>query len=112
MVIGRVGRGQRFAAGAFGLPEILNRAGAGADRVVANEEQPHSPEAEGQIMTIGPTHWMSHISLVHLHTDVQRLRTDFVSGADQRIIAADRAAVQDSRRVINTHRSALIDVTV
>ncbi|MBL7257548.1 hypothetical protein [Paractinoplanes lichenicola] len=63
-------------------------------------------------MTIGSSTWMSHISLVHLHTDVQRLRTDFVSGADQQTIAADRAAVQDSRRVVSNHRAALVDVTV
>ncbi|MBU2665395.1 hypothetical protein KOI35_17960 [Actinoplanes bogorensis] len=63
-------------------------------------------------MTITSSPWMSHISLVHLHTDVQRLRADFVAGAEEQIIAADRAAVQDSRRVLNVHRAALIDVTV
>ncbi|MBM2616556.1 hypothetical protein JIG36_13410 [Actinoplanes sp. LDG1-06] len=62
-------------------------------------------------MTIGSP-WTSHISLVHLHLDVQRLRTDFVSGADKEVIAADRAAVQDSRRVLNIHRANLLDVTV
>ena len=63
-------------------------------------------------MTIGTGSWVSHISLVHLRTDVQRLRTDFVSGADDQVIAADRAAVQDSRRVLNLHRASLLDVTV
>ncbi|MGK5681621.1 hypothetical protein [Actinoplanes sp. URMC 104] len=63
-------------------------------------------------MTIGTGSWVGHISLVHLRADVQRLRTDFVAGADDQVIAADRAAVQDSRRVLNLHRAALFDVTV
>lgn len=41
---------------------------------------------------------------------MQRLRTDFVTGADQQILAADRAAVHDSRRALSTHRAGLVDV--
>ena len=63
-------------------------------------------------MTIDSTRWASHTSLVHLQLDVQRLRSDFVLGAEKDVLAADRAAVQDSRRVLNVHRAALIDVTV
>ena len=63
-------------------------------------------------LTITETRWAAHTSLVHLNADVQRLRSDFVMGADKEVLAADRAAVHDSRRVLNTHRAALVDVTV
>jgi hypothetical protein len=63
-------------------------------------------------LTIAETRWAAHTSLVHLNADVQRLRADFVTGADKDTLAADRAAVHDSRRILNTHRAALIDVTV
>ena len=63
-------------------------------------------------VTVESTRWASHTSLVHLRTDVQRLRTDFVLGAEKETLAADRAAVQDSRRVLNSRRSTLVDVTV
>jgi hypothetical protein len=63
-------------------------------------------------LTIAETRWAAHTSLVHLNADVQRLRTDFVTGADKETLAADREAVHESRRVLNTHRSALVDVTV
>ena len=61
-------------------------------------------------MTITQSRWTAHTSLVHLRLDVQRLRTDFVSGAGQEVLAADRAAVHDSRRALNTHRASLVDV--
>ncbi|MCM4082594.1 hypothetical protein [Paractinoplanes hotanensis] len=63
-------------------------------------------------LTIAETRWAAHTSLVHLNADVQRLRTDFATGADKETLAADRAAVHDSRRVLNTHRANLVDVTV
>jgi hypothetical protein len=63
-------------------------------------------------MTITESRWATHASLVHLRLDVQRLRTDFVTGAGQEVLAADRAAVHDSRRTLNSHRASLIDVLV
>ncbi|WP_164842316.1 hypothetical protein [Actinoplanes solisilvae] len=63
-------------------------------------------------MTITQSPWTAHTSLVHLRADVQRLRTDFVTGADKEVLAADRAAVHDSRRALNSHRAALVDVLV
>ncbi|MCO8269750.1 hypothetical protein M1L60_03985 [Actinoplanes sp. TRM 88003] len=63
-------------------------------------------------LTITETRWAAHTSLVHLNADVARLRSDFVMGAGKEVLAADRAAVHDSRRVLNTHRASLVDVTV
>ena len=63
-------------------------------------------------LTVTETRWAAHTSLVHLNADVQRLRSDFVMGAAKEVLAADRAAVHDSRRVLNTHRATLVDVTV
>ncbi|WP_250003503.1 hypothetical protein [Actinoplanes sp. M2I2] len=63
-------------------------------------------------LTITETRWAAHTSLVHLYADVQRLRADFIAGADQQVLAVDRAAVHDSRRILNSRRDALVDVTV
>lgn len=63
-------------------------------------------------LTIAETRWAAHTSLVHLHADVQRLRTDFVTGADKEVLAVDRAAVHESRRILNSHRATMVDVTV
>ncbi|GIM94999.1 hypothetical protein [Paractinoplanes toevensis] len=44
------------------------------------------------------TRWVSHIAQIHLTTDRRRLDADVVAGADQRVIAADKAAVVESRQ--------------
>ena len=57
--------------------------------------------------------WGNHIAGVHLHTDYQRLSTDLRAGADSRVIAADKAAIVESRTDIATGaRHHLVDVTV
>ena len=57
--------------------------------------------------------WGNHIAGVHLHTDYQRLSTDLRAGADRRVIAADKAAIVESRRDIAAGaRQHLVDVTV
>ena len=58
-------------------------------------------------------HWGTHIAGVHLHTDYQRLNTDLRAGADSRVIAADKAAIVESRCDIAARtRRHLVDVTV
>jgi hypothetical protein len=58
-------------------------------------------------------HWGSHIAGVHLHTDYQRLSSDLRAGADFRVIAADKAAIVESRLDIAARsRRHLVDVTV
>ncbi|XVV17332.1 hypothetical protein ACQP2X_24025 [Actinoplanes sp. CA-131856] len=59
-------------------------------------------------MRIGPSPWATHATLVHLRKDCLQLTTDVVARADKKVIAADRAAVLDSRRVLKGH----LDVTV
>ncbi|MEV4351302.1 hypothetical protein AB0J83_43150 [Actinoplanes sp. NPDC049596] len=59
-------------------------------------------------MRIGPSPWATHATLVHLRKDCLQLTTDVVAGADKKVIAADRAAVMDSRRTLQSH----LDVTV
>ena len=57
--------------------------------------------------------WGNHIAGVHLHTDYQRLSTDLRAGADSRVIAADKAAIVESRTDIAAGaRHHLVDVTV
>jgi hypothetical protein len=53
--------------------------------------------------------WTAHIAWVHLHMDSQRLTADLAAEADDRVIAADRAALLESRGRVGTHR---VDVTV
>ena len=53
--------------------------------------------------------WGSHIASVHLHRDRQKLTIDVAAGADDRVIASDRAAVVESRRDVAARR---VDVTV
>lgn len=67
-------------------------------------------------MQIGGTdsaRWGSHIASVHLHHDWQRLASDVAAGADQRVIASDKAAIVESRTEV-AHRSGarFVDVTV
>jgi hypothetical protein len=62
--------------------------------------------------TDGPR-WNSHNAWVHLRKDWQQLSTDALANADARVIAADKAAVVESRRQIaRASGSHLIDVTV
>ncbi|MFF5296165.1 hypothetical protein [Paractinoplanes globisporus] len=55
--------------------------------------------------------WESHIAGVHLRTDYQRLNADLQAGAPVQVIAADKAAVLESRRDA-AGRRGLVDVTV
>jgi hypothetical protein len=58
-------------------------------------------------------HWDSHAAWVHLRKDWQQLSVDALGNADARVIAADKAAVLESRRQIAQARgSHLVDVTV
>ena len=64
-------------------------------------------------MRIDATPWVTHATLVHLRMDSQKLAADLAAGADQRVIAADRAAVLESRHELRAHcRTSLVDVTV
>jgi hypothetical protein len=57
--------------------------------------------------------WGSHIASVHLHRDWQKLAADVAAGADHRVIAADKAAIVESRRDMAVRGGArLVDVTV
>ncbi|HEX5203337.1 MAG TPA: hypothetical protein VFW27_25685 [Actinoplanes sp.] len=61
----------------------------------------------------GGTRWGSHIASVHLRTDYVRLSTDVRTGADERKIRSDRAAIVESRRdIAATRNSGLVDLTV
>jgi hypothetical protein len=64
-------------------------------------------------MRIGSGDWGSHIAQIHLTLDTRRLRADVVSGADRRIIAADKAALVQSRQEnAEVHGRTRFDVTV
>jgi hypothetical protein len=55
----------------------------------------------------------AHNALVHLRKDWQQLSADARANADARVIAADKAAVVESRRQIaRVQGSHLVDVTV
>jgi hypothetical protein len=57
--------------------------------------------------------WGSHTARVHLRKDWQQLSADAQAGADPRVIAADKAALVESRRQIaHVQGSHLVDVTV
>ncbi len=57
--------------------------------------------------------WGSHIASVHLRRDWQQLATDVAADAGGRVIAADKAAIVESRRDMAARGSArLVDVTV
>ena len=57
--------------------------------------------------------WSSHTASVHLRKDWQQLSADAQGGADPRVIAADKAALVESRRDLARARgSHLVDVTV
>ncbi|WP_433384555.1 hypothetical protein ACQPZX_24005 [Actinoplanes sp. CA-142083] len=61
----------------------------------------------------GGAQWGSHIASIHLRTDYVRLSTDVQSGADERKIRSDKAAIVESRRdIAATRRSGVVDVTV
>lgn len=61
----------------------------------------------------GGAQWGTHIAGVHLRTDYHKLDADLRAGADDRIIASDKAAIIESRRdVAAGTRRHLIDVTV
>ena len=54
-----------------------------------------------------------HIARVHLQADWSRLSADVAAGADPRVIAADKAAVVESRREVAAPRTTnLVDITV
>ena len=57
--------------------------------------------------------WGTHTALVHLQKDYRQLSTDALGNADPRVLAADRAAVVQSRRQLaqasGTH---LVDITI
>jgi hypothetical protein len=59
------------------------------------------------------TGWDTHTAWVHLSKDRQQLNSDVAADADRRVIAADKAAVVESRQQVaqNTGRH-LLDVTV
>jgi len=62
--------------------------------------------------TDGP-HWDSHTAWVHLRKDWQQLSVDALANADARVIAADKAALVESRRQIaQVQGKHLVDVTV
>lgn len=67
-------------------------------------------------MRIGGTdgaRWASHISCVHLRTDWQRLTSDVQAGAGRAVIAADRAALAETRRdMVTRSGSGRLDITV
>jgi hypothetical protein len=66
-----------------------------------------------RIETEGTYRWGSHTAWVHLRKDWQQLSVDAMGDADPRVIAADKAAVVESRRQIaRVQGSHLIDVTV
>lgn len=57
--------------------------------------------------------WDSHTAWAHLRKDWQQLSVDALSKADARVIAADKAAVVESRREIaQAQGTHLVDVTV
>lgn len=60
-----------------------------------------------------PARWGSHIAQIHLRRDCQRLNDDVSSGADARVIAADKAAVVESSHDVTTVRAGggRLDVT-
>ncbi|GIF22171.1 hypothetical protein BJ973_002496 [Actinoplanes tereljensis] len=59
------------------------------------------------------TRWESHIASIHLTTDWRRLNADAMAGADQRVIAADKAAIVESRHeYAQVHGRTRFDVTV
>jgi hypothetical protein len=59
------------------------------------------------------TRWETHTAWVHLHKDRQQLNADMAADASRRVIAADKAAIVESRQQVahNTGRH-LVDVTV
>jgi hypothetical protein len=57
--------------------------------------------------------WGSNTAWVHLRKDWQQLSVDAMANAGPRVIAADRAALLESRRqVAQVRGSHLVDVTV
>ena len=57
--------------------------------------------------------WGTHNAWVHLRKDWQQLSVDALADADQRVIAADKAAIVESRRQIaHVQGEHLVDVTV
>ena len=63
-------------------------------------------------MRIDASRWSAHTALVHLRKDSQKLAADVAAGADQRVLAADRAALIESRRELHERRrTGLVDVT-
>ena len=57
--------------------------------------------------------WGVHTARVHLHKDVQQLSDDALSKAGARVLAADKAALIESRRQIaQAQGSHLVDITM
>jgi hypothetical protein len=57
-----------------------------------------------------PARWGSHIAAVHLSADCRRLADDVANGADDRVIASDKAAVVESSQDVSARRSGRLDV--
>jgi hypothetical protein len=53
--------------------------------------------------------WAAHIARTHLRADTQKLTADLAAKADPQIIAADRAAVSESRSQVGAR---LVDLLV
>jgi hypothetical protein len=61
----------------------------------------------------GSARWGTHAAWVHLRRDSQQLAADVAANADQRVIAADKAAVVESRQQVASRLGThLVDVTV
>jgi hypothetical protein len=66
-----------------------------------------------RIATDGTANWNAHAAWVHLRLAQQKLVADLSQGADPQVVAADRAAVIESRRqVADGQGRRLLDVSV
>jgi len=60
-----------------------------------------------------PARWDRNNAWANLRTDWQRLSADVAAGAERRVIAADKAAIVESRvQVAQVQGTHLVDVTV
>jgi len=59
------------------------------------------------------TRWGAHTAFVHLRKDWQQLTADKIGGADKHVIAADKAALVESRvQIAQTFGIHRVDITV
>jgi hypothetical protein len=67
----------------------------------------------GRIEAVDSYRWDNNTAWVHLRKDWHQLSVDSLGGAEPRVIAADKAAVVESRRQIaEAQGKHLVDVTV